>query len=74
MDVTLTCASNAPLGTAQAKVSVWTKEAPPTFVEGAYSLRNELKRGDSSTDFSRALWVTVTAPGAPPPPATDKKK
>lgn len=73
VDITLTCASNAPAGTAPARISVWTQATPPVFVEAAHSLRNELKRGDSTSDFTRDLWVTVTPPGAPPPPTPDKK-
>ncbi len=73
VDITLTCASNAPAGTAPARISVWTQATPPVFVEAAYSLRNELKRGDSTSDFARDLWLTVTPPGAPPPPTPEKK-
>lgn len=74
VDLTFTCASNAPAGTAPARISAWTQATPPSFLEASYSLRNELKRGDSTSDFARDLWITVTPPGAPPQPAPDKKK
>jgi len=73
-EVTLHSASNAPSATAQASLSVWTKATPPVFVGLAYSLRPNLKRGDSASDSARDLWVTVGPAVAAPPPAPDKKK
>ena len=72
-DITLQAAANAPSGTSPALISVWTKATPPVFAGAVYPLRAELKRGTSSSDFARELWVTVTLPGAPPAPAVKKK-
>jgi hypothetical protein len=74
VDITLKCASNAPSGTALARIAAWTKTSPPRFVVASYSLRNELKRGDTSSDFAKDIWVTVTPPGAPVPQDPAKKK
>ena len=71
-EVTLHSASNAPSATAQASLSIWTKATPPVFVGMAYSLRADLKRGDSASDIARDLWVTVGPPPATPPPAPKK--
>jgi len=71
-EVTLHSASNAPSATAQVSLSVWTKATPPVFVGMTYSLRADLKRGDSASDIARDLWVTVGPPPAIPPPATKK--
>jgi len=73
-EVTLHSASNAPSATAPASLSVWTKATPPVFVGMAYSLRAELKRGDSASDVARDLWVTVGPAAAAPAPAPAKKK
>jgi hypothetical protein len=73
-DVTLVSASNAPAATASANLSVWTKATPPVFVGTVYSLRADLKRGDSASDVASDLWVTVGPASAAPPPAPDKKK
>jgi hypothetical protein len=73
-DVTLQAAANAPLGTSPARASVWTKATPPVYVEMAFPLRGDLRRGHSQSDFAQDFWVSVVAPGTPAPPDPAKKK
>lgn len=73
VEFVLYAAANAPVGSSAATISVWTKADPPEFVSASYSVRADLRRGHSQSDFATDLWVSVVAPGTPPPPAPPKK-
>jgi hypothetical protein len=73
IELSLHAAANAPAGSAPAGVSLWTKASPPTFVSATFPVRGELRRGHSQSDFAKDFWISVVAPGTPPPPAPVKK-
>lgn len=72
VDIKVEAALNAPLSTAAAWVSVWSKGETPRWIGAAYPVRADTKRGQTSTDFSRELWVTA-GPALPPEPPPKKK-
>lgn len=72
-DVVLSAASNASQGTAPAFVSVWTKTSPPAVAFAQYPVRADTMRGNSDTDFSREIWVSVGPPGSAAAGEVEKK-
>jgi hypothetical protein len=73
VDFTLRAAANAPAASSAVRVELWTKADPPSFLSAAYSVRADLRRGHSSSDFATDVWISVVLPGTPPPPAPTKK-
>jgi hypothetical protein len=72
VDIKIEAAVNAPLSTAAAWVSVWSKGEKPRWMGAAYPVRADAKRGQTATDFGREVWVTA-GPALPPEPPPKKK-
>ena len=72
VDIKIEAALNAPLSTAPAWVSVWSKGEKPRWIGAAYPVRADAKRGQTATDFGREVWVTA-GPALPPEPPPKKK-
>lgn len=72
VDIKIEAAANAPLTTSPAWVSVWTKGENARWIGAAYPVRADTRRGHSSTDHGREVWVTA-GPALPPEPPPKKK-
>lgn len=72
VDIPIQAAVNAPLSTAAAWVSLWTRSEKPLWIGAAYPTRGDTRRGHSSTDFGRDIWVTAGPALPPEPPAKAK--
>lgn len=72
VDLKIEAAVNAPLSTAAAWISVWSKGETPRWIGAAYPVRADTKRGQTGTDFGREVWVTA-GPALPPEPPPKKK-